>query len=135
MGLLAKNETSLTCLVRRLVFLEFFFFTISAFFWTVLYGVELSYHIARMRHYSGYISVITQLSSCYWTLALSDLQFKLMEEYDADAVLGVLALARANEIDFDVGKEPVWFLLSFENRIMNYLRAFYNLGALLLRML
>lgn len=45
-----------------------------------------------------------------------------------DPELGLLALARANRINFDVAGEPVWFLFYFEDSVLYDPRTFENLG-------
>lgn len=47
-----------------------------------------------------------------------------MEAHDADLELGLLALARANGIDFGVANEPGWSTFNFEDRVVYDLRAF-----------
>lgn len=41
-----------------------------------------------------------------------------MEEYDADPVLGLLALTRPNETDSGIANEPGWFPINFEDSIV-----------------
>lgn len=103
--------------VRRFAMLEFVVLTIGAFFWTVCYGFVKRYGSARMRYESDRTDVIGPLGSRCWTLALSVGLFQLMEEYDADPVMGLLAIERANEIDFGAVKERGWFLFNFEDGI------------------
>lgn len=52
------------------------------------------------------------------------LDFQLKEEYDVVSVLGLLALASENEIDFGVAIEPGWFPFNCVKSIVYDLRAF-----------
>lgn len=51
-----------------------------------------------------------------------------MEEDDVDPALGLLAIARANEIKFSVANEPVWFPFSFKDRIVHNLSVLEHPG-------
>lgn len=81
-----------------------------------------------MRYESDLIGVIGRLDSCCWTLAQSTGKFGLMDEYDMDPKLRLLALALANMIDFGVPEEPDWFLINLEDSIVYDLRTFEDPG-------
>lgn len=92
--------------VSRLAILKFVVLTISAPFRTVRIVVVPGYSTARIRDETDCIGVFGLLDSRFWTLALSVGIFRLMEEYDVDSVLDLLALSRGNEIEFGVVDEP-----------------------------
>lgn len=107
--------TSLTPRVRRLIVLKFVFLTIGAFFWTARHGLVPRYASAMMRYGSGQVDVIGQLGLRCGTLALSTGLFRLIQESGVNAVLVLLALERANEIDFNIADESGCFPFNFEN--------------------
>lgn len=51
-----------------------------------------------------------------------------MKKYDVDPVLGVLALAHANKIDFSFTEKSGWFTCNFEISIVYDLRALKDPG-------
>lgn len=53
-------------------------------------------------------------------------KFRLVEEYDVDLVLCILACSRANGIDFIVASEPFWSHFCYENSSVFALKAFMD---------
>lgn len=70
------------------------------------------------------MDVVAPLGLRCWTLELSVGIFRLVEEYGVDQILGLLALARANDIVFSEAGERGWFPFKFEDSIVYDLRAF-----------
>lgn len=61
----------------------------------------------RVGNESDRIGVIGPLVSRCWTLTLSVRLFRLIEEYNFDTILVILAIACANEIEFAVAARLV----------------------------
>lgn len=80
--------------------------TASAFFQAVFSDLVPRYGSTRLRYESDCIGVIASLSPRYWSLALRNGLFWLMEKNDVNPALGLLAFALANEIGFDVADNP-----------------------------
>lgn len=127
---LVINDMSLASLVRRLEMLESVFLTFGALFETVCNVAVPRYARARMRYESDCISVMGFSGFCCLASALSAGRFWLMVEHGVDPVLGLLALARPNEIDFSVADGRSWLLFNFEDCMTLDLRAFEDAGRL-----
>lgn len=104
--------------MRRLAILEFVVLTIGTFFWKLCFRVVPMNGSARMRYESHCKGAIDPLGLRCWAMMLSVGLYRLMKKYDVDPVIGLFALARANEIDIGVADEPVWFPFNFEDRIV-----------------
>lgn len=57
----------------------------------------------RVRYENNRIDMICPPGFCCWTMVLRAKLVRLLEEYDFVPVLGLLALALANEIGFEFG--------------------------------
>lgn len=125
---MASNDTSLTSRARCLAMLEFVFLTIAALLRTVCLCVVLRLASARMRYESDCICVIGPFELRCWVLAVSAELYWLMEEHDVDPVLGLLALERANKINFGVANKPGWLWFNFMDSIVYNLREVKNTG-------
>lgn len=90
----------------------------GAFFRTNLFSVQLRYGNAMLRYESGCLGMTSSLGLRCWTLALCAGLFRLMEEYNVHPVLGLLVLARSNEINFGFTDEPDLILSNFEDSIV-----------------
>lgn len=113
-GFIGQNDTSLTSRLRHLEMLEIVFLTIGVFFQAVCFGVVPNYGSATMRYESDRLCVIGSVGSRYWTSGFSD---------GMDLVLGLLALLRGNEMEFDEVDEPAWFSFDLETSFVYALRA------------
>lgn len=112
--------------------LKFVVLTIGAFSQTGSYGVVSKYGSARMRSVSQRIGVTGSFGSQFKTFARNVRLFLLMEKYDVDLVLELLALTSANQIDFGFEEEPGCFPNNFENSIAWILRELKDAGLLIL---
>lgn len=127
-GLLATNNTLSTSLVRRLAILKLVVFTIGAFFQTVCDGVVPKYVSARLWFESDGIGMTGPLSLRCWMLALIFLPLRLMDEYNADSVLGPLALAHAYEKFSGVLEKSDWFSFIFKDNVVKVFRVLEDPG-------
>lgn len=109
--------------------------TVGGFFWTSWRGMLPMYARVRKNYKSDTRDFIVSLGLRIWTLALSVEIFGLREEYDADSVMGVLALAHTNESKFGVANKPCWSSCSQMDMAVFYPRAFEDPGGPLSRIL
>lgn len=91
--------------------LEFTVLTICAFFSTARFGAVPGYASERMRYNNDFLGVVGSIDLGCWKLALSVGLFLIMEKYDIDPVMSLLALLRTDKINFVVAKKTG--LLSF----------------------
>lgn len=108
--------------VHRLAMLEFEVLTIDVFF-SIIWCVTVPiYSNASIFMESYRISVTSLLERRVWTLALRAKIFRLTEELGFHLVLGLVALARVNEVYFSFADETGYFSFSFTDSIVYDLR-------------
>lgn len=116
--LLDRGGMSLTSRGGWFAMLKFLVLSIGAFFRTFCCGV-LPRNGSKGIRYEKYCEGVIGLSgSCCWTLVVSAGLFQLIAEYDADAILGLLAVARAIMIYIGVAEERSRFPINFEDSIL-----------------
>lgn len=101
---------------------------VDATFQIDCYYLVWKYAGTRMRDKSSRKGVIGSLDLCVGTFLLSIKLFQLMEEYDDDPFLGLLAFALGNEIDFIFASKSLWSPSSYKYSILFDLMAFMGPG-------
>lgn len=97
---------------------------------TIRYGVVSRYIIEWIPYERECIAVIGPLSSRCRTLPLSIELFRVMEKYDADPIVSLLASVREIDINFDFAENPGYCPFSFEESIVYNLKLFAYPGLL-----
>lgn len=124
---LGGSDVSLKSCSRRTAVLKCVSVTVGGCFKSVFFGVILRYGGTKTQYTNSHISVICPLESCSWALYSSVLLSLVMREYDMVALVSLLALLLANEIDSGDEDRSGWFCYSRTVRTVYDLWAFKDL--------